>query len=193
MKPLAALFALAALAFADPSPDKSVGSKIAPTLIDVFLDMQCPPCRMLHDQTLPDVIANYADKGKVLIVYHDFPLPAHNHALEAAHWANAALSVHKYKEVSTALFKAQPQWVASGDLRSVVATVLSPAEMKTTEAHLKDASIDASLDKDRQLGIQMGLKQTPTLVVTHKLHTYPFGGFISYSILKQALDDINSK
>ncbi len=193
MKPLIALFALAALTLAAPSPDKSVGSKTAPTLIDVFLDFQCPPCKMFHDQTLPDVIANYADKGKVLIVYHDFPLPMHNHALEAAHWANAANFVHKYKDVSNALFKTQTQWAASGDIRSVVASVLTPAEMKTAEAHLKDPSIDAGIDTDRQLGVQMGLKQTPTLVVSHKLQTYPFGGFISYSILKQALDDINSK
>ena len=193
MKPLAALCALAAMAFADPTPGKTVGQKTAPTQIDVFLDLQCPPCKMFHDQTLPDVIQNYANKGKVFIIYHDFPLPMHNHAAEAAHWANAANAVGKYQEVANALFKSQTQWATSGDLRSVVAATLSAAELKTVEARLKDPAIDAALEKDRQLGVQMGLKQTPTLVVTHKLQTYPFGGFISYSILKQALDDINSK
>lgn len=193
MKPLAALFALAFLVFADPTSDKTIGSKAAPTKIDLFLDLQCPPCKMFHDQTLPDVITNYANKGKVLIVLHDFPLPMHNHALEAARWANAANSVHKYQQVSSALFAAQTQWVASGDLRSVVAATLSAAEMKTVEAHLKDPSIESGIDADRALGVQMGLKQTPTIVVSHKLQTYPFGGFITYSTLKQALDDISSK
>ena len=193
MKPLVAVCALAALAFADPSPDKVVGQKTAPTQIDIFLDLQCPPCKQFHDQTLPDVIANYANKGKVFIIYHDFPLPMHNHALEAARWANAANSVHKYQDVANALYKAQTQWAATGDIRSVVAATLTPAQMKTAEAHLKDPSIESGIDADRALGVKMGLKQTPTVVVTHKLQTYPFGGFISYSILKQALDDINSK
>jgi protein-disulfide isomerase len=193
MKPLVSIFAFAALAFADPSPDKSVGSRTAPTLIDVFLDFQCPPCKMFHDQTLPDVISNYADKGKVFIVYHDLPLPMHNHALEAARWANAANSVHKYKEVSNKLFETQTQWAATGDIRAVVASVLSPADLKTTEAHLKDPAIEAGIDKDRQLAVQAQVKQTPTIVVTHKLQNYPFGGFVSYSILKQALDDIAKK
>ncbi len=193
MKPLVALFALAALVLGDPSPDKMIGLKTAPTKLDLFLDMQCPPCKMFHDQTLPDVIANYANKGKVLIVLHDFPLPQHNHALEAARWANAANSVHKYQEISNALFATQEKWVANGDLRSVVASKLTPAEMKTVESHLKDPAIEAGIDADRALGVQMGLKVTPTLVVTHKLQTYPFGGPVSYSILKQALDDIATK
>jgi len=193
MKPVSVLFALAALVFATVLPDKSVGPQTAPTVIDVFLDFQCPPCKMLHDQTLPDVIANYANKGKALVVYHDFPLPTHNHAREAARWANAAVAVHKYEQVSSALFKAQPQWAANGDIRSVVAQVLTPAELKTVEILEKDPKVDAGIEKDISLGAQMGLTQTPTVVVTHKLQTYPFGGFISYSILKQALDDISSK
>ena len=194
MKPLAALFALAALVLGDPVPDKTIGSKTAPTKIDLFLDLQCPPCKQLHDQTLPDVIANYADKGKVFIVLHDFPIPQlHKHAMEAAHWANAAKSVHKYQQVANAFFASQEKWATSGDLRSVVAATVTPAELKIVESHLKDPSIDTGIDADHALGVEMGLRATPTVIVSHKLQTYPFSGFVSYSILRQALDDINKK
>ena len=193
MKPITALFALAALVLAEPTSDKSLGNPNAPVKIDVFSDFQCPACKALHDQTLPDLINDEVNKGRVLLVYHDFPLPQHSHAREAARWANAASHVHKYREVSDALFRTQLAWEANGDVRSVVAGVLTPAEMKTVEALMKDPKFDDGIAKDVALGQQAGLRQTPTLIATHKLQTYPFGGFISYSILKPAIDDIAKK
>lgn len=193
VKPITVLFALAALVFADATSDKSVGNPNAPVKIDVFSDFQCPACKALHDQTIPDLINDEVNKGRVLLVYHDFPLPQHAHAREAAKWANAASAVHKYRAVSDAFFKTQTTWEASGDLRSVVASALTPAEMKTVEALMKDPKIEDGIAKDVALGQQAGLRQTPTMILTHKLQTYPFGGFISYSILKPAIDDIAKK
>jgi protein-disulfide isomerase len=193
VKPISVLFALACLAFADFSPEKSIGPKTAPILIDLFSDFQCPSCKRLHDQTLPSVIADYVKKGKVVIVYHDYPLPMHSHAREAARWANAAATVHKYKEVGDAFFQTQDAWAASGDLRSVVASVLSPAEMKQVEALMKDPKFDDGLSKDIALGTKAGVQGTPTMVITHKLQTYTLTRPLSYPIFKQMLDEIAAK
>ena len=182
--------ALAALAFADPSPDKSCGPKNASLVIDIYSDFECPACKKFHDETLPDVIKFYADTGKAQIIYHDFPLPMHKYSRDAARWANAAAHVHKYKQVGDAFFRTQNQWSVSGDVRSVVAGVLTPSEMKTVEGLMRDPGFDDGIAKDVALGTQAGLRQTPTIVVTHKQQPYPFGGFISYTIFKQALDDI---
>lgn len=193
MKPITVLFALAALVLAAAPSDKSLGSPSAPIKIDLFSDFQCPSCKNFHDQTLPDLIQDQVNKGKVLLVYHDFPLPMHQYAREAARWANAAAQVHKYRQVGDALFKSQRVWEQNGNLRPVVASALTPAEMKTVEGLMKDPKWDDGISKDVALGVQAGVGQTPTSVVTHKLRTYPFGGFVSYSILKQALDDIAKK
>lgn len=193
MKPISVLFALAALVFAAPTSDKSLGNPNAPIKIDIFSDFQCPSCKALHDQTVPDLIDHEVNKGRVLLVFHDFPLPQHSHAREAAKWANAASKVQKYRAVGDALFLRQAVWEKSGDLRSVVAGVLTAAEMKTVEALMKDPKFDDGIAKDIALGQQAGLTQTPTIILTHKLQTYPFGGFISYSILKPAIDDISKK
>ena len=193
MKPLSVLCALACLAFADFSPEKSVGPKNAPIIIDLFSDFQCPSCKRLHDQTLPSVITDYVKKGKVAIVYHDYPLPMHNHAREAARWANAAVAVHKYKEVGDALFQAQDAWTNSGDLRSAVASALSPAEMKQVEALMKDPKFDDGLSKDVALGMKAGVQGTPTMIITHKLQTYTVARPMSYPIFKQMLDEIGAK
>lgn len=193
MKPLTVLFALAALAFADISTDKSVGPKTAPILIDLFSDFQCPGCKVLHDQTLSAVIDDYVKKGKVVIVYHDFPLPMHAHAREAARWANAAATVHKYRAVGDAFFKTQEAWTKSGNLRSVVASVLTPAEMTQVEALMKDPKFDDGVSKDIALGTKAGLQGTPTMVITHKLQTYNISKPISYQIFSKMLDDLASK
>jgi protein-disulfide isomerase len=193
VRPLSVLFALAALAFADISPDKSVGQQNAPILIDVFSDFQCPGCKMLHDQTLSSVIDDYAKKGKVVIVYHDFPLPMHSHAREAARWANAAATVHKYREVGDAFFKSQLTWARTGDLKSVVASVLTPAEMVKVEALMKDAKFDDGISRDIALGTKAGLQSTPTMVLSHKAQTYNVSQFVSYSIFKRMLDEIGAK
>jgi protein-disulfide isomerase len=193
VKPISVLFALACLAFADLSPEKSVGPRTAPILIDLFSDFQCPSCKMLHDQTLPSIVTDYAKTGKVAIVYHDYPLPMHQHAREAARWANAAIVVHKYKEVGDAFFASQDSWSRSGDLRSVVAAVLTPEEMKQVEARMQDPKFDDGVSRDIVLGSRVGVTGTPTMIITHKLQNYPISRFVSYPIMKRMLDEIAAK
>jgi protein-disulfide isomerase len=193
VKPISVLFALACLAFADPSSDKSLGSRSAPILIDLFSDFQCPSCKALHDQTLPSVITDYVNKGKVLLVYHDYPLPMHSHAREAARWANAAAAVHKYRQVGDAFFENQDTWARTGDLRSVVAKVLTPDEMLKVDALMKDPKFDDGLTRDVALGTRAGVQGTPTMIVTHKLQNYPITRFVSYPIMKQMLDELAAK
>jgi protein-disulfide isomerase len=193
VKPISVLFALAFLAFADPLSDKSLGTKSAPILIDLFSDFQCPSCKMLHDQTLPEVITNYVKTGKVLLAYHDYPLPMHSHAREAARWANAAGAVHKYREVGDSFFADQETWARTGDLRSVVARVLTPAEMQKVDALMKDPKFDDGLTHDVALGTRAGVQGTPTMIITHKLQNYPITRFVSYPIMKQMLDELAAK
>lgn len=189
---LVALFGMVAFA-ADYSPEKSIGSKNAPLLLDLYTDFQCPFCKRFHDQTLPDVIANYGNKGKAQMIFRDFPMPGHKYARDAARWANAAVRVHKYREVGDALFRTQEQWGESGDIRSAVATALTPAELKTVEALVKDSSFEDGVASDIRMGTAAGIRSMPTTIVTHKLQTYPFAGAVSYSIFHQALDDIAKK
>jgi protein-disulfide isomerase len=70
-----------------------------------------------------------------------------------------------------------------------VASALTPDEMKQVEALMKDPKFDDGIAKDVSLGTKAGLSATPTMVITHKLQTYPMTGAISYTILKRFLDD----
>jgi protein-disulfide isomerase len=161
--------------------------------MDLYSDFECPYCKVLHDQTITPVIANYAEKGKVQVAFRDFPMAFHLHARAAARWANAAARVNKYRQVGDALFRTQAEWSKTGDIRRVVASVLTAAEMKTVANLVNDPSVEAAIERDVKLGVSAGVNGTPTMILTRKLQTYPIQQFISYPIMAQFLDGLAKK
>ena len=49
-----------------------IGQPSAPATIAVWGDYQCPFCKRFETETLPDIIKNYVDTGKVKVVFMDF-------------------------------------------------------------------------------------------------------------------------
>ena len=203
MKPLCVLFGLVFLAAGMPMAApaqtrvaaaeltalKAMGSKSAPITIEVFSDFQCPACKLAFEQTLRPVIENYVSTGKVYLVHRDFPLPMHAHAREAARWANAAAEIGKFAKVETALYAKQDTWTANGNIDAVLASVLTPAEMKKVRQIVQSGQLDAAIDRDVALGQSRRVNQTPTLFVTKGAETVPLlAGGVTYGILKQYLD-----
>ena len=172
---------------------KSLGSSKAPITLEVFSDFQCPACRELYQKTLRRVIDDYVSHDKVYLIHHDYPLPIHKHAREAARYANAAASVGKYEAVSEALFDKQDSWSVTGNIEAVVAEVLTPAEMKKIKPLLQNSQIDAAIEKDIFLGNQNTVRQTPTMVIRGRQQTYQPAGIVSYAVLRLVLDKLLSE
>ena len=70
--------------------DPVMGDKDAKVTIVEFSDFQCPFCSRFHQDTLPQIISEYINKGKVKLVYRDFPLSFHNFAKKASIAAECA-------------------------------------------------------------------------------------------------------
>ena len=189
------LAAIAAAAADQPSlaPGKAVGGPTAPIKIEVFSDYQCPSCKALYEETLRPLMAEYVVRGKVYFIHRDFPLAMHPHAREAASYANASARVNKYEAVCAELFRTQSSWAASGKVDDAVAAILSPEEMKKVRALIADKKIAAEIEQDVALGNQANVRQTPTMIVTHKGRAYPIAGSVTYAILRRFLDDLLSK
>ncbi len=177
------------VAAAEITPLKALGSKSAPITIEVFSDFQCPACKRTFEETLRPVIDNYVTTGKVYLVHRDFPLSVHAHSREAARWANAAAHVGKFEKVEAALYAKQTTWAADGNIEAVVASVLTPAEMRKVRQLVQSRHLDAAIDRDVALGQGRHVNQTPTLFVTKGGETValPSGG-VTYPFLKQYLD-----
>jgi protein-disulfide isomerase len=169
---------------------KSLGDKNAPIIVEDFTDFQCPGCRILFLNTTAKVIDDYVVSGKVYLVHHDFPLEEeHPYAREAAQWANAAALVGKFEKVELALFTRQADWGATGKVEDVVASVLSPADMKKVREFVNRPEIQEAIAQDITLGKQRGVSMTPSLFVTHRGQRVALPpGAIGYSVLKQYLD-----
>jgi len=124
-----------------------------------FSDFQCPYCRAA-EPTLKQVRDKYGDKIK--LVYLDFPLPMHPHALDAANAGRCASDQDKFWQYHDAIFANQGK--------------LDPASLKETaaKAGLNSKKFDACFDSkkmvpaikaDQAQGSSVGVNGTPTFFI----------------------------
>lgn len=197
MKPLTSILLAAAVAFAisefssaQSRSARAVGPVTAAVRIDVFSDYECPACKALHEQTLKRVKEEYAAKGRLRLVHHDFPLPQHKQARRAAALAAAADRLGKFDVVSDALFRQQETWSKGGNVDDIVDSVLTPEERKKIDELAKDPAIAANIERDIQLGEKMLVSSTPTMIVTHKGVPSPVVGVVSYPVFSRYLNSL---
>jgi protein-disulfide isomerase len=174
----------------DIDPTKAFGSKTAPVVVEIYSDFQCPACKQLFLNTTQKVMDNYVNTGKVYLVHRDFPLPMHAYSRVAASYSRAAAHIGKCESVEQVLFQNQEKWETNGDVKGIVASVLSPAEMKRVQAIVDAKTLEPLIEKDKQLGQTLPVTQTPTSVFHSKGQTYPYAGTLSYDVLKDFLDQL---
>jgi protein-disulfide isomerase len=177
----------------DAPPVKAYGSKNAPITMEVFSDFQCPACRVFYEGSMRPLMDEYVSTGKVYLIHRDFPLPIaeHKHSREAARYATAAASIGKLEKVEAVLYDKQTSWGTDGKIDATVATVLTPAEMKRVRLLVEGGKMDSYIDSDVALGTVKGVRQTPSIFVTHAGTTYPLPpGGATYTLLKRFLDDL---
>ena len=176
-----------------PAPTKTeigMGNNNAPIIMEVYSDYQCPHCKHFHDELLPSVIHDYVDTGKVYLIHHDFPLPTFKYSREAALYAIAASRFNKYEQVGDALFARQEYWGTNGKVEEVVASVLTPDEMKKARVLIKDPQINQQLDHEIELGHAAKVSSTPSIFLTKRLRVIPVPPNVSYPILHKVIDDL---
>ena len=166
------------------------GSANSPAKLEVFSDFQCPACQQFYLQTVRQVLADFSTKDKVCVVYHEYPLPMHAHAREAARYAAAAhkLGNDQWIRVADRLFVDQPLWSASGDVEGSVKKALTAADFAKVKELMKDPSIDAAIDRDMAQGRQRGVSSTPTFFVTVNGREQKSRGGVSYTTLRNFLN-----
>lgn len=133
---------------------------------------------------------DYALKNKIRLIHHDFPLPMHPYARQAALLAAAADRIGKFDQVSEALFKQQDVWAANGKVEEAVDSVLTPAEAKQVHQLASDPAVAAVVQRDIDLGTRLGITSTPTIIFTKDLKSNRVTGSVSYAILKRYLDQL---
>jgi protein-disulfide isomerase len=176
---------------ANPTFQKAIGNSNAPITMEVFGDFQCPACRGFFEGTVKQVIDDYVIPGKVYLVHRDFPLDMHPYARQAARLANAAAEFGQFEAIERALYDHQDEWSNKGNIDEVMATYFPPAQFKKFQAfesqHISE--INASIERDRAMGMQRNVNQTPTVYITARGKTEALpGGGVDYKLLKSYFD-----
>ncbi len=168
------------------------GTPASPVKIEVFSDYQCPACRDFYLGTMRTVLADYADAGKVCVVYREFPLNMHAHAREAARYAHAALrlGIRQWAQVTDALYGAQDQWAQDGKVDGIVAGALGKDEMARLRKLLADPSVNAAIARDVARGEKLEVNSTPTFFITANGKTEKATGVVQLPILRRYLDHL---
>ncbi len=123
------------------------GDPNAPITIIEFSDFQCPFCARFHVQTLPLIMKEYIDEGKVNLVYRDFPIQSiHPNALPAAVAAECANEQGKYWEYHDMLFENQNGWN-----RLDSNTAISTFSQYATDVGLEQQQFDSCLGTGKYL------------------------------------------
>jgi protein-disulfide isomerase len=175
-----------------PAKDfKETGSPTATVACEVYTDYECPPCAAFFHDTIPLLVSQYVDTGKVRLLRRDYPLPMHPHAILAARYANAAGLIGQYETVTDQIFQTQSTWKQDGDIDSQVAAVLSPASMEQLRDRMKDThALDEMIERDRALGADDHIDQTPTIVIVANGKRQKVTNVSSFGVLKDYLDEL---
>ncbi len=135
------------------------GGKDATVTIVEFSDFQCPYCRAA-EPALKDVRAKYGDKVK--IVYMDFPLGMHQHAMDAAIAGRCAADQDKFWQFHDAMFADQSK-LDPNSLKANAAKV--GLDTKKFNACFDAKTGAAGIRADQAEGERLGVNGTPTFFV----------------------------
>ena len=145
-----------------PPDDPARGPRAARVTVHEFADFECPFCSRAED-TLKKVAKTYGDR--VRFVWHDLPLPFHEHALPAA---RAAREARKQKG-DAAFWKlhdtllADRTKLARADLDADAQTL--GLDMTKWGAALDGDAHKDEIDLDAAAADKLGFKGTPSFVI----------------------------
>ena len=128
-----------------------------------FTEFQCPYCSRIAP-VMKELNQKYPDKIK--FVYKHFPLSFHSNAKAAAAASIAAQNQGKFWEFRYAL--APHSRELSDSTYIAIATEIGLDVEKFKKDMVLDSAMEARIDKDFQLGVQVGVQGTPNFYINGK-------------------------
>ncbi len=164
-----------------------IGDPDAPVTIVEYTDYQCPYCARHAAQTLPQMLAEMVDTGRVRYVIKDFPLDSiHPEARAASVAARCAGEQGQYWEMHDALFTRQGEWGGLGrGAAGVFASMAADLSMDegAFAACMDSGRYDQAVQDNQDEGISFGINGTPAFFIDG----YPISGAQPYELFEYAI------
>lgn len=135
------------------------GAPMARVTIAEFSDFECPYCGRAYP-IVEELLREYP--GEVRVVFFNYPLSAHPHAMPAARASVAAGNQGKFWEMYDLLFNHQTQ-LTDEDIDRYATEIGLDLERFHTD--IRGAEVQASVDADRELGRTLHVDGTPTFFI----------------------------
>jgi protein-disulfide isomerase len=187
---VAVLVLCAAFAAAQDKASILKPPKGASVAIVIFEDLECPDCA----RAAP-LVAEASRTYKIPLVRHDFPLPMHPWAYDAAVLARY-FDTHSRavgNEFRDTVFRHQLE-ITKETLRAFAEKFAAAHKIDLPFVVDPDGKLAALVNADRELGKQLELQHTPTLyVVSNKRSGTPFVEVVDRSQLFQLIDTMKKE
>jgi protein-disulfide isomerase len=160
--------------------DPYIGNANAPVTLAYWADYQCPFCKAVETggvpqitvgASIPTLIKDYVDTGKVRIVFKDYPFLG-NDSITAALYEHAIWEKYpaQFYAWRVAMFKAQDEEgdQGFGDETSILALIRTipgmDANVLKALVAQNTAKYTAEIDADRAEGSTLGVQGTPAFI-----------------------------
>jgi protein-disulfide isomerase len=149
-----------------------------------FGDFQCPACGVVNP-VVNKLLQNY--KGKITLIFREFPLPMHSNSQPAAQAAEAAGAQGKFFEMHDLIYANQKEWSESKDPLPFFVSYaqqlhLDVAQFKNDVTSKKYAQ---KIQKDIDDGFALNVNETPTFFINN----VPQRGGLEYNDFKDKIDN----
>ncbi len=170
----------------------AIGALDAPVVVSEFSDFECPFCSRHANNTEPQILKEYVEKGLVRLEWNDLPINGPK-AVSGAKAGRAAAEQGKFFEFKEALYKASES--TNGHPEYGMEDFVKFAEeagVKDIAAFKKAASgskFDDAVQEARMYGAGIGINGTPGFIIG----TQFVNGAQPWEVFKQAIDAELSK
>lgn len=159
------------------------GPADAPAILEIYGDFQCPACATASE-VVDDLRKDY--EKQLRVVFYEFPLSMHAHALEAAMVAEAAGLQERFWPMHDMLYKYQKVWSKTSDPARFFNAYAGSIglDLGRFAADAKSDALKARIKAQGDAGVARGVKNTPTIFVNGK----ELRGTFDEATIKAAID-----
>lgn len=144
------------------------GNPDAPVTIVEFTDYQCPFCARHVAQTMPSIMSEMVEQGRVYYIMKDLPLDQlHPEARRAAAAARCAGEQKGYAGMHDLLFETQSEWSGQSNIDELFADYVASLDLDQAAFAecLESGRHEAAVEENVQEAQLHGVTGTPTMFI----------------------------
>ncbi len=164
----------------------AMGDVDAPVVIVEYSDYRCPFCAVVSRDTMPQIIENYVETGKIRFEWRDFPIFGEESEL-AAIAGRAAGEQGKFWEFNEAVYAEAPARSHIDLPRERLiefAKQVGVPDIDQFTADLENDELRAAVQKDAEEAQSIGVSSTPIFIVGNT----PLVGAQPYEAFEQTIE-----